>query len=118
MKSPQNPTARKEGLVIQELSDEILVYDLNSNKAHCLNLTAAFIWKACNGKNSINEIVSNFEKQTGGKIANLVPPDLLSGDTRMALVTPYTSEGRGRSDSAPPSQPLFGSPRMNRCRCP
>ena len=63
------PTARKEGLVIQELSDEVLVYDLNSNKAHCLNKTAAFVWRACNGKNSIKEIISDFEKQTGGKVS-------------------------------------------------
>lgn len=69
MKSPQMPTARKEGLVIQELSDEVLVYDLSSNKAHCLNQTAAFVWKACDGKNSIGEIVTNFEKQTGDKVS-------------------------------------------------
>lgn len=69
MIGPQIPTARKEGLVIQELSDEVLVYDLNSNKAHCLNQTAAFVWKACNGKNSITEIVNDFEKQTGGKVS-------------------------------------------------
>ncbi len=69
MKNPQTPTARKEGLVIQELSDEVLVYDLSSNKAHCLNQTAAFVWKACDGKNSIGKIVNDFEKQTGGKVS-------------------------------------------------
>lgn len=69
MKGPQLPMARKEGLVIQELSDELLVYDLNSNKAHCLNQTAAIVWKACDGKNSITEIINNFEKQTGGKVS-------------------------------------------------
>ncbi|CAN5845537.1 hypothetical protein BH20ACI4_BH20ACI4_07230 [soil metagenome] len=69
MKNPQTPTARKEGLVIQELSDEVLVYDLDSNKAHCLNQTAAFVWKACDGKNSIGAIVNDFEKQTGGKVS-------------------------------------------------
>lgn len=69
MNIPQIPTARKEGLVIQELSDEVLVYDLNSNKAHCLNQTAALIWKACDGNTSIGKIVSDLEKQTGGKIS-------------------------------------------------
>jgi len=45
MKSSQIPVARKEGLVIQETSEEVLVYDLTSNKAHCLNQTtrAAFV---------------------------------------------------------------------------
>jgi hypothetical protein len=31
------PLARKEGLVIQELPDEVLVYDLDRDRAHCLN---------------------------------------------------------------------------------
>ncbi len=69
MNNPQIPTARKEGLVIQELSDEVLVYDLKNNKAHCLNQTAALVWKACDGKNSIGEIVNDVEKQTKGKVS-------------------------------------------------
>ena len=42
MKNPLNPIARSNGLVVQEMPDEVLVYDLDSNKAHCLNETAAF----------------------------------------------------------------------------
>ena len=48
--SQQRPVARQEGLVIQEMPDEVLVFDLKTNKAHCLNETAAFVWKACDGK--------------------------------------------------------------------
>jgi hypothetical protein len=58
MKSPQFPTARKTGLVVQEVPDEVLVYDLDTNKAHCLNKTAAVVWQSCNGKNSISDIAS------------------------------------------------------------
>lgn len=36
------PRARKQGLVVQEMPDELLVYDLDRHKAHCLNQTAAF----------------------------------------------------------------------------
>ena len=52
----QMPVARKEGLVIQEMTDETLVYDLETNKAHCLNQTSAAIWKACDGRKSMVEI--------------------------------------------------------------
>jgi hypothetical protein len=65
MKSSQVPVARKDGLVIQETTEEVLVYDLSTNKAHCLNQTAAFVWKSCDGNNSISEITNLFEKQTG-----------------------------------------------------
>jgi len=50
------PDARTEGLVVQELSDEVLVYDLDRHKAHCLNETAAFVWKQCDGTSTVAEI--------------------------------------------------------------
>lgn len=68
MKSSQIPVARKEGLVVQETTDEVLVYDLSSNKAHCLNQSAAFVWKSCDGNNSIPEITRLFEMETGAAV--------------------------------------------------
>jgi hypothetical protein len=65
MKNSQVPVARKDGLVIQETAEEVLVYDLNSNKAHCLNQTAAFVWKSCDGRHSILDITRRFENETG-----------------------------------------------------
>jgi len=53
---PQAPLARNEGLVIRELPDEVLVYDLERDKAHCLNQTAAFIWKHCDGHTTVSEM--------------------------------------------------------------
>lgn len=68
MKNSQVPVARKDGLVVQETADEVLVYDLKSNKAHCLNRTAAFVWKSCDGNKSIDEIVRRFESELGVKV--------------------------------------------------
>lgn len=48
----QFPTARSKDLIIEELPDEVLVYDLRTDKAHCLNRTAALIWENCDGKKS------------------------------------------------------------------
>lgn len=56
-----NPIARKNGLVVQDTPDEVLVYDLDTNKAHCLNSTAAFVWKACDGTRSVEDIVMEFD---------------------------------------------------------
>jgi hypothetical protein len=50
------PDARTEGLVVQELSDEVLVYDLDRHKAHCLNETAAFVWQQCDGTATVDDI--------------------------------------------------------------
>lgn len=62
------PIARRKDLVIQEMPDEVLVYDIVTSKAHCLNPSAAFIWKSCDGKSSILEIAEQFEKSGNGKV--------------------------------------------------
>ena len=68
MNNSQRPIARKSGLVVQEVPDEVLVYDLESNKAHCLNQSAAMVWKSCDGNNSVSEIAKLVEGQAGGKV--------------------------------------------------
>ena len=65
MINSQVPVARKQGLVVQEMPEEVLIYDLDTNKAHCLNNTAAFVWKSCDGKNSVTDIAKMFETDTG-----------------------------------------------------
>ncbi len=65
---PQNPMARQSGIVVLELPDEVLVYDMDTNKAHCLNHSAALVWKSCDGSNSIMDIVRQFESDGRGKV--------------------------------------------------
>lgn len=56
------PKARKDQLVVKEVQDEVLVYDLKSNKAHCLNQTAARVWRSCDGRRSVPDITRLLEK--------------------------------------------------------
>jgi hypothetical protein len=73
MKNSTSPKARDENLVVQELPDEILVYDLKTNEAHCLNKTAAMVWKNCDGKTAITDIAKLLE----GSFGNPVDDDLV-----------------------------------------
>jgi hypothetical protein len=57
------PLARKESLIIKEVENETLVYDLETDQAHCLNDTAARIWKSCDGKTTVNDISSRLNSQ-------------------------------------------------------
>lgn len=50
------PKARKEELVLQEVEGELLVYDLRSNQAHCLNETAALVFRRCDGQSTVAEV--------------------------------------------------------------
>jgi hypothetical protein len=73
MNNPQYPVARKNGLVIQEVPDEVLVYDMDADRAHCLNKTAAAVWKSCDGNNSVSDI----SKLVGAELGNNVSDDLV-----------------------------------------
>lgn len=68
MPSSNNPTARHSGLVIQQMPDEVLVYDMDSNKAHCLNGSAALVWRSCDGTKSIGDIAHAIESSGAGKV--------------------------------------------------
>ena len=50
----QLPLARNEGIVVQDLDidEEILVYDLVTHKAYCLNPTVSVVYRACGAKSS------------------------------------------------------------------
>ena len=58
------PVTRKLDLVTREMPDEVLVYDLKTHQAHCLNQTAATVWKYCTGKNSVTEIAELLALET------------------------------------------------------
>lgn len=56
MKKTFTPKSRKENLVIQELNGEVLIYDLQTDKAFCLNATSSLVWQACDGSKNVSEI--------------------------------------------------------------
>jgi hypothetical protein len=53
-----HPQARHDDVLVEELDGETLVYDLRRHKAHCLNPTAAFVWRRCDGHTSVAEIAA------------------------------------------------------------
>ena len=50
------PVARTEDIVIKQLDNEILIYDLKNNKAYCLNETSSIIFHACGKNTSFEEL--------------------------------------------------------------
>jgi hypothetical protein len=65
-----DPLARKEGLIVEQMPDEVLVYDLERHKAHCLNRTAAFVWQHCDGKSDASTIARRMEKEFDAKVSD------------------------------------------------
>jgi hypothetical protein len=50
------PRAREDGLVIEAIGDELLVYDTGTSRAHSLNASAAAVFQACDGTRPVEEI--------------------------------------------------------------
>ena len=63
------PLARTEDLVVQELQHEVLVYDLRSHKAHCLNKPSALIWGHCDGGTAPADIARLLEQECGAPVS-------------------------------------------------
>jgi hypothetical protein len=50
------PRARARGLKVEQLDDELVVYDNEQHRAHSLTAAAAAVWKRCDGRTSIKDI--------------------------------------------------------------
>ena len=91
----RKPRARSEGLVVEQLNDELLVYDLASNRAHCLGAPAARVWRACDGRTLVGSLSATLELDADSvdqALAGLEACDLLdeapalgAGTTRREL---------------------------------
>jgi hypothetical protein len=57
------PEARREDIIVQELADETLIYDLKRHKALCLNRAAGLVWKRCDGRTSVAEMALLLERE-------------------------------------------------------
>ncbi len=50
------PKARHDELVVEEVADELVVYDQRRKVAHTLNRAAALVWRRCDGETSIADL--------------------------------------------------------------
>jgi hypothetical protein len=68
MREDNKPKSRREDIVVQEVDGEVLIYDLKTDKAFCLNRTSALVWQACDGTKTIAEINDLVGKQLNAKV--------------------------------------------------
>jgi len=59
------PRARTEELLIREVEAEVLVYDQRNHGVHCLNPTAALIWRHCNGTRTVAQLAELASGEAG-----------------------------------------------------
>ena len=59
--SSYQPRARADGLLAEEIGEELLVFDSECQRAHSLNITAARVWRACNGERDLDALAAECE---------------------------------------------------------
>jgi hypothetical protein len=65
------PKKRTDGLVVRDVDDEVIVYDLDRHEAHCLNPEAARIWRACDGERDAGALLGHLYGEAAGEDATL-----------------------------------------------
>jgi hypothetical protein len=64
----ERPKARSQGLSVQELDTELLVFDEPAQRAHCLNSTAARVWRYCDGNTTVAAMAARLGADAGASV--------------------------------------------------
>jgi hypothetical protein len=66
MDEPQfQPKSRHDGLLIDHVGDETIVYDEERQQAHSLNRPAAIVWQASDGEHTVEQLATVFGETLG-----------------------------------------------------
>ena len=57
------PDARREEILLEELGDELVIYDLQRHRVHQLNRTAALVWRCCDGHKTVAQLRKILQKE-------------------------------------------------------
>src|SRR4051794_14208275 len=59
------PQARKDRIVVQDVDNETLVYDLNNDQAHCLDPLTALVWRHADGQTTLPTLLDLARREAG-----------------------------------------------------
>lgn len=86
--------------MVQEMPGEVLVYDLSSHSAHCLNETAAFVWNHCDGSTKPAKIAALMSKKWQKQVSEDVVWHALKHLRKANLLTEPQAWQADRMDSS------------------
>jgi hypothetical protein len=86
--------------VVRDLGDETLVYDVERHQAHCLNRTAALVFRHVDGRRSVADIAAALSVPGGGA----------AGEDVVRLALRQLAEARLVEEAATEPAPSLASP--------
>ena len=89
------PAARNEGLLVETVGDETVVYDLASKEAHCLKPLAAAVFTHADGRTSAEELANKVEADLGEPITEAQVREAIAQLEASALLDVPSIAGNG-----------------------
>jgi hypothetical protein len=103
------PLARSRDLIVEELGEELLIYDIEADRGHCLSRTASRVWQRCDGRTPADSMSAQLDVDAdaiGRALEQLAacgllesPPELSldavqsGGTTRREVATKFVKAG-------------------------
>ncbi len=80
--------------IVEQLMNEVMIYDQKRNKAFCLNQQAAFVWRHCDGATTIDELTGLLQQLSPGPVDGAVIQFALETLAADGLLEPSTFDSR------------------------
>jgi hypothetical protein len=91
------PRAREEGLLIEHVNDETVIFDTESREAHCLSPLAALVFEHCDGRTSSEGLAGIASEHLSEPVEPWQVDDALDRlqECKLLAVSAPRSEGQG-----------------------
>lgn len=86
------PRALQDGVLATDLGDEVVLYDSKQHRGHCLNKSAAVVWRNLDGQKSMSDVVARLRQEIDASadenavwvaVAELQQAELLEGAVKV-----------------------------------
>jgi hypothetical protein len=91
------PVARDEGLLVEQVGDETVVFDADSKEAHCLSALAAVVFDSCDGRTTVDELVTIASERLGEPVDDERVLDALAQLEERDLMEPRAPSEMGHT---------------------
>ena len=92
------PLARHEGMLVEHVGDETVIYDSKTKEAHCLSPLAAVVFAQCDGRTRVKEIAAATTERLGEPVDDTRVMDALAQLEERALLAAPARGGLSRRD--------------------
>ena len=82
------PVARDEGLLVEHVGDETVVFDADTKEAHCLSALAAVVFSNSDGRTSVEELAAIASERLGEQVESERVMDALAQLEERDLMEP------------------------------